>query len=158
MPAVQGVPQPVKVSVAILLIEEARPAIVATLHDVQRYTINVDARTSGHKIGLEEIEPGLFFAWLFRSGKLGNETNIGRSLRAMRAVCRKFLDTVGTDERILRFGADHGHFASWEFIGAVGQPRGVFGIHLAQIAAQYGLDIEGELASIIPGQDSENET
>lgn len=91
-------------------------------------------------------------------GKLDNETNIAKSLRAMRAACRKFLDSVGTDERIIRFGADQGHFASWEFIGAVGQLRGVFGIHLAQIAAQYGLDIEGELASIIPGQDKENET
>lgn len=91
-------------------------------------------------------------------GKLENETNVATSLRAMRAACRKFLDSDGADERIIRFGAHPGHFASWEFIAAVGQLRGVFGIHLAQIAAQYGLDIEGELASIIPGQDKENET
>lgn len=87
--------------------------------------------------------------------KLENETNIAKSLRAMRAACRKFLDSVVADERVIRFGAHPGHFASWEFISAVGQLRGVFGIHVAQIAAQYGLDIEGELASIIPGQDKE---
>ena len=28
-------------------------------------------------------------------------------------------------------------------IGALGEMRGVFGVHLARIAAQYGLDIEG---------------
>lgn len=88
-------------------------------------------------------------------GKLENETNIAKSLRAMRAACRKFLYSVGADERIIRFGAHPGHFASWEFIAAVGQLRGVFGIHIAQIAAQHGLGIEGELASIIPGQDKE---
>lgn len=91
-------------------------------------------------------------------GKLNNETHIAKSLRAMRAACHKFLDSVGANERIIRFGADRGHYASWEFIGAIGQLRGVFGVHLAQIAAQYGLDIEGELASIVPGQDKENET
>lgn len=90
-------------------------------------------------------------------GKVDNGTNIAKSLRAMRVACHKFLDSVGADERIIRFGADPGHFASWEFISAIGQLRGVFGVHLAQIAAQYGLDIEGELASIIPGQDKENE-
>ena len=88
-------------------------------------------------------------------GKLENESNIAKSLRAMRATCRKFLDSVGADERIIRFGAHPGHFASWDFIAAVGQLRGVFGIHIAQIAAQYGLDVEGELASILPGQDKE---
>jgi hypothetical protein len=91
-------------------------------------------------------------------GKLDNATNLAKSLRAMRAECRKFLDSVGKDERIIRFGAHQGHFASWEFNGAVGQLRGVFGVHLAQIAAQYGLDVESELASIIPGEDKENET
>lgn len=91
-------------------------------------------------------------------GKLGNETHLAKSLRAMRAACHKFLDSVGKDEKIIRFGADRSHYASWEFIGAIGQLRGVFGVHLAQVAAQYGLDIDGELASIIPGPDGKDET
>jgi hypothetical protein len=57
----QAFVQPAKVSVAILVIEEAGPAIVATLHDVQRYAVDVDARTPGHGGGLAEIEPGPCF-------------------------------------------------------------------------------------------------
>jgi hypothetical protein len=56
--ALQGVAQPAKVGVAILVIEEAGPAIVATLHDVQRYTVDVDARTPEHEGSLAQIEPG----------------------------------------------------------------------------------------------------
>ena len=76
----------------------------------------------------------------------------------MRAASRKFLDAVDCDQRIIEFGAHHGHYASWEFNGAVGELRGVFGIHLAQVAARYGLDIEDELASILPVQDEGTET
>jgi hypothetical protein len=36
------------------------------------------------------------------------------------------------------------------FNGAVGEFRGVFGIHIARLAASHGLDIEGDLASILP--------
>lgn len=46
--------------VAILLIEEAAPAIVATLQNVQLYTIDVDARTLRYGSSLAEIGPGPF--------------------------------------------------------------------------------------------------
>lgn len=91
-------------------------------------------------------------------GALDENTSLAKSLRAMRAACRKFLDSVEADEKIVRFGAQLGHYASWSFNGAVGELRGVFGIHIAQIAASYGLDIEGQLASILPAQDEKNET
>ena len=90
-------------------------------------------------------------------GDLGEQSSLGKSLRAMRAACRKFLDKVQADERIVRFGAQRGHYASWEFNGAVGELRGVFGVHLLQIAAQYGLDVEEDLSSIIPIQDDDGE-
>ena len=86
-------------------------------------------------------------------GKLDTSSALSQSLRALRAACRKFLDTVQSEERILEFGAHQGHFASWTFNGAVGELRGCFGIHLAQIAAQYGLDIEDKLATILPAPD-----
>jgi hypothetical protein len=57
----QGFAQPAKVSVAILVIEEAGPAIVSTLNDVQRYAVDVDARTPGHGCSLAEIEPAPCF-------------------------------------------------------------------------------------------------
>lgn len=80
------------------------------------------------------------------------------SLRAMRAACRKFMDTVGRDERIIQFGAHQGHFASWEFNGAVGELRGAFGIQIASIAAQYGIGVEDDLAKILLGEDDPTET
>lgn len=86
-------------------------------------------------------------------GSLQAETDLAATLRAMRAACRKFLDKVqdrGGD--IVRFGHRPGHWASWEFNGAVGELRGVFGVHLAKLAAQHGLDVEDDLASILPAQ------
>lgn len=78
-------------------------------------------------------------------------------LRAMRAACRKFLDVVGADEDIVRYGYHQGHWASWVFNGALGELRGVFGVHLAQIAVEYGLAIEDELAAILPGEEEDDE-
>ena len=40
-----------------------------------------------------------------------------------------------------------------EFNQALGELRGVFGIHIGMIAAKYGLDVEDELASILPEAD-----
>lgn len=78
-------------------------------------------------------------------------------LRAMRAACRKFLDVVGADDEIVRFGAYPGHRASWVFNGALGELRGVFGVHLAQLAVQYGLGVEDDLATILPGEDEDGD-
>jgi hypothetical protein len=88
---------------------------------------------------------------------LNSNSNLAISLRAMRSVCRKFLDTAHRDEEIIRFGNHLGHYASWYFNGAVGELRGVFGIHIAQIAAQYGLDVEDQLATILPADEKEIE-
>jgi len=35
----------------------------------------------------------------------------------------------------------------------LGELRGVFGIHLAKIAAQYKIDIEDDLSAILPATD-----
>ncbi|MCG6859953.1 MAG: hypothetical protein LJE70_01500 [Chromatiaceae bacterium] len=59
--ALQRLAQPVKVGVAILITEKAGPAIVTTLYDAQRYTVDVDARTPGHESTLAEIERGPLF-------------------------------------------------------------------------------------------------
>jgi hypothetical protein len=72
--ALQGVAQPANVGVAILVIEEAGPTIVATLHDVQRYTVDVDARTAGHGRSLAEIEPGPFSSYLLHCRRNGART------------------------------------------------------------------------------------
>jgi len=83
---------------------------------------------------------------------LDTQDEMAKHLRSMRAACRKFLDTVQADDRydIVRFGNSGGHYASWVFMSALGELRGVFGVHLAQLAAAYGLDMEDDLASILP--------
>lgn len=84
-------------------------------------------------------------------GTLDRNASIEQSLSAMRAACRKFLDTVQADERtFVRFGADRSHYASWVFIAAIGELRGIFGVHLATLAVAYGLDVEAQLATILP--------
>jgi len=87
-------------------------------------------------------------------GKLAESSELSATLRALRAACRKFLDAVQQDEgRIVRFGFSHGHWASWVFNGALGEMRGVFGVHLAILATKYGLNIEKQLAAILPVED-----
>ena len=89
-------------------------------------------------------------------GMIDRQQEIAKNLLAMRADCRKFVSIVDADDgRIIRFGGEQGHCASWIFNGAVGELRGVFGVHIAQMAACYGLDVEGELSSILPGDDHE---
>lgn len=89
---------------------------------------------------------------------LPEKSELAENVRAMRAACRKFLDTTGDDRSdLIVFGVSPGHWASWRFHDAIGQLRGVFGIHVAQVAAKYGLDVEDELASILPAGASEDD-
>ncbi|MEM1427829.1 MAG: DUF6650 family protein [Pseudomonadota bacterium] len=92
-----------------------------------------------------------FLTDLLQTAEAGSE--IAQSIRALRAACRKFMDTVGRDDRVVMHGAEMGHFASWEFNGAVGELRGVFGVHIARIAVAHGLNVEDGLAAIIPAAD-----
>ncbi len=93
----------------------------------------------------------------FLTTEIGNasfDDELSKSSRGMRAACRKFLDTVQADGRsVVRYGGHYNHHASWVFNGALGELRGVCGIHIARIAAQHGLDVEDGLASILPGKD-----
>jgi len=85
---------------------------------------------------------------------LDPSSELGASLRAMRTSCRKFLDTIGVRySEIVRFAFHSGHWASWVFLGALGELRGVFGIHLAKIAVRYKIDIEEDLSTILPASD-----
>lgn len=86
-------------------------------------------------------------------GSIATATEIEKSLRALRAACRKFMDEtqkVSNDRNYLRYPDN---INSWIFITALGELRGVFGIHIAKIAVSYGLDVEKDLASIIPLND-----
>jgi hypothetical protein len=82
------------------------------------------------------------------------DSPLTQSLRAMRAACRKFLDRIQAgDPDLVVYAWHQGHWASWEFNAALGELRGTFGVHLAQIASRYRIDIEDALASIMPAKD-----
>lgn len=83
-------------------------------------------------------------------GKLDSGSELAASLRAMRAACRKFLERVGTDGRDGIRYASGGGYQSWTFGSALGELRGMFGVHVAKVAAQFQLDVEDKLASILP--------
>ncbi|NYF18576.1 hypothetical protein HDC36_000013 [Xanthomonas sp. JAI131] len=90
-------------------------------------------------------------------GSLSSDGQLARSLRAMRAACRKFLDAVGPEDGpVVRNAFERGHYASWEFNQAMGEMRGVFGVYIAILAATYGLDVEPGLATIVPGRDKDD--
>ncbi len=79
------------------------------------------------------------------------------SVRAMRAACRRFLEEPAPDFRnLMRWhGARHGadEEGSPSFFVALGELRATFGTHIAALAYQYGLDVEPDLASILPFSD-----
>lgn len=72
-------------------------------------------------------------------------------IRAMRAACRKFLDQMGPPNRRTRKSYPM-EVVMWQ---ALGEMRGVFGLHLARLCAAFGVDMEPELASILPATDEE---
>lgn len=89
-------------------------------------------------------------------GDIDGKSELAQSLQAMRAACRKFLDTIQEGDRrvIPEWDWHPNNHANWIFHGALGELRGVFGIHIAKIAVQHGLDVKGELATILPAKDT----
>jgi len=73
-------------------------------------------------------------------------------LRAMRAACRKFLDDAGHPEmrKVVIYPRDAGIWYS------LGEMRGIFGLHLAQLCTAYGVDVEPELETIFPRIDEQD--
>jgi hypothetical protein len=76
-------------------------------------------------------------------GKLEPESKLAQSLRAIRAAMRRFLDAIAEDEA-------RAYPPRADFFRAIGELRGLAGIHVAQIAVQFGLDVESELAAVLP--------
>ena len=78
-------------------------------------------------------------------------------LRAMRAACRKFLNRTQPEHEHRSGPPWRGAWGHNDFFDALGELRGVFGDHLAQIATRFGLDVEDELASILPEADADDD-
>ena len=82
-------------------------------------------------------------------GELEADSKLGEHLRAIRAACRAFLDENSTgSHRVLR-PSWAGPFES-SFFTALGELRSAIGVHIAAIAVMHGLDVEANLASVLP--------
>jgi hypothetical protein len=76
-------------------------------------------------------------------------------LRAIRAACRRFLDEPRQDFRNL-FARDFGDFRdSAGFFTALGELRATVGAQIAILAVLYNIELEAELATIVPAEDDE---
>ncbi len=89
---------------------------------------------------------------------MDSDSKLFAYVKAMRIAARKFTDTMTPhDNKELSFEAyDCGHWRNWIFAFALGEMRGTFGNMIAQIAAAYGLDVEDDLATIIPDSEQSN--
>ena len=71
-------------------------------------------------------------------------------IRAMRSSCNKFLSKCPDREDFRYHACMNGNIDNWIFTSAIGELSGVFGVMIGQMAKAYGLDVEDELAEIIP--------
>jgi hypothetical protein len=69
--------------------------------------------------------------------RLGEKSNAVPAMRAMRAACREYLDRSR-------------HHYSHDLSIGLGRLRALFGLQIAFLAIQYGIDLEDDLASIVP--------
>lgn len=73
-------------------------------------------------------------------------------MKALRGACRKFLDSAGPDAREFRNGGRY-YGETDPFSLALGDLRTAFGYQLAVLLDRYGIEIEEDLASILPAAD-----
>jgi len=82
--------------------------------------------------------------------KIDRGSELTNVLRAMRVACRKFMD-VGM-RRGMRGPVEHGttgYDVMW-LMSALMDLQTVFGTCIGELCTRYGLDIEEDLASIVP--------
>lgn len=77
------------------------------------------------------------------------------SVRAIRAACRRFFDEPPQDFRNL-YPRDFGKFRDQAgFFTALGELRATVGAQIAILAVLYEVELEAELATILPAEDTD---
>jgi hypothetical protein len=82
--------------------------------------------------------------------QMSDKSELNTYVRAMRNACNRFLSKCPDTKEFRCHACKSGNIDNWIFTSAVGELRGVFGIMIGQIAKAYGLDVEDDLAAIIP--------
>jgi hypothetical protein len=85
-------------------------------------------------------------------GTLPDGSHAIAPLRGIRAACRRFLDEPLTNSRRLHQRDFYGPEGP-EFFAALGEFRATVGVHVASLAVLYRIELEPELASIVPAED-----
>lgn len=73
--------------------------------------------------------------------------SLAQSLRAMRVALRAFVDAAGPDAEYFKW---HDPTQTDTFSRALGELQTLIGLHVAVIADQYGIEVEDDLARILP--------
>ncbi len=81
-----------------------------------------------------------------------DDTPLYDAVAAMRSACRKFLNET---QHLHIDDNSHHYYAAPSlevitFFASLGSLRAIFGLHIALLASRYQIDIEEELASILP--------
>ena len=88
--------------------------------------------------------------------QVGPTSKLADHVRAMRAACRTFVDEiehqkVTTKEHLGKvFYDDLRLNLTYQALAAL---RATFGIHIAQIAVEYGIDVDENLSRILPAEE-----
>jgi hypothetical protein len=77
-------------------------------------------------------------------------------LRTIREACRRFHDDANVEFRFFDAGHRYHGGETPGFFMALGALRSTVGQQVALLAAHYDLDIEGDLASVLPAADDES--
>ena len=81
---------------------------------------------------------------------INDDSELSTYIRAMRKATNKFLSCFPQNKQDKCKYCKDGTKEYWYFVAAIGELRGVFGVMVGQIAKAYGIDVEDELAQIIP--------
>jgi hypothetical protein len=74
------------------------------------------------------------------------------AIRNVRAACRRYLDDTTIEFRHADFHRQRGDLSAGMFL-ALGAFRSTVGQEVARLAAHYDIEVEGELASVLPTLD-----
>lgn len=81
---------------------------------------------------------------------INDNSELNTYVRAMRQAGNRFLSCFPQNKQGKCKYCKDGTREYWYFVSAIGELRGLFGVMIGQIAKAYGIDVEDELAQIIP--------